>query len=115
VDDDPPTGRQLLRRYRKAVGGVRAVPVPQLLIQPLSRACEAYHRYSKGQLPAVLTPYKSAAMWKGLRYSNEKAKRLLGWRPAVGFDEGLERTFAALRERKRRIQLFAPAMSGARR
>ncbi len=99
VDDDPPTGRELLKRYRRAVGPVRTVPVPRWAIAPLSGLCEWYHRWSQGQLPAVLTRYKSAAQWKPLRYSNLKAKALLGWHPRVGFTEGLEHTFAWLRER----------------
>ena len=51
-----------------------------------------------GQIPAVLTPYKSNAAWKPLRYSNAKAKAQLGWTPEVNLEEGLQRTFAWLRE-----------------
>jgi nucleoside-diphosphate-sugar epimerase len=98
VDDDPPTARSLVRQYRRHVGKLRTIRVPHGMIQPLSRACQWYHVRSSGQLPAVLTPYKSAAMWKVLRYSNEKAKRLLQWRPRVTFQEGLEQTFATLRQ-----------------
>ncbi len=96
VDDDPPTARELVKRYRAAVGRVRGVAVPGWAIGPLSGACEWYHRWSQGQLPAVLTRYKSAATWKPLRYSNARAKAELGWRPEVGFDEGLRQTFASL-------------------
>jgi hypothetical protein len=44
----------------------------------------------------VLNPYKSAAQWKPLRYSNAKAKAVLGWEPRVGFDAGLRIAFASL-------------------
>jgi nucleoside-diphosphate-sugar epimerase len=104
VDDDPPTGRELLRAYRAAVGRVRAFPVPGWAVGPLSGLCEWYHRWSRGQLPAVLTRYKSDAMWKPLRYGNARAKEVLGWSPAVDFPTGLERTFASLRERARQRQ-----------
>jgi nucleoside-diphosphate-sugar epimerase len=100
VDDDPPTGGELYRAYRAAVGGLRRVRVPGWAIGPLSRACEWYHRWSRGQLPDVLTRYKSAAMWKPLAYSNELAKGRLGWRPEVGFEQGLDRTFRSLAGRR---------------
>jgi len=98
VDDNPPTARQLLRRYRREVARVRTVRIPHIGIMPLSRMCQWYNAYSRGQLPAVLTPYKSAAMWKVIRYSNAKAKRMLSWQPRINFDQGLEATFSALRE-----------------
>ena len=101
VDDDPPTAAQLFRRHRSAVGTVRGIPVPAWLISPLSAACEWYHRRSAGQLPAVLTHYKSRAMWRPLRYSNAKAKAVLGWRPEVDFESGLSQTFASLKEVRR--------------
>jgi nucleoside-diphosphate-sugar epimerase len=104
VDDNPPTARQLVRRYKQKVGPVRVAPVPHWAIVPLSRMCQRYHLWSRGQLPAVLTPYKSNAMWKALNYSNRKAKQLLGWKPAVSFDEGLPPTFAALREQIRAVK-----------
>jgi nucleoside-diphosphate-sugar epimerase len=70
------------------------VPYPALRL--LSRGVEAYHRWSKGQLPAVFTPYKSAALWGGNRFDNSKIKAL-GWRQIVPTEEGMRRTFAWLR------------------
>jgi nucleoside-diphosphate-sugar epimerase len=93
VDDDLPTGRELLRHYRHAVGPICCLPIPRRAIEPLARLYEWYHQWSGGLVPAVLTPYKSAAQWKPLRYSNAKAKAILGWHPQVGLAEGLERTF----------------------
>ena len=55
-----------------------------------------YHRRSRGQLPAILTPYKSRALWSGNRFDNRKLESL-GWTQRVPTDEGLRRTFAALR------------------
>jgi nucleoside-diphosphate-sugar epimerase len=107
VDDNPPTARQLVRQYKMNVGPVRVAPVPHWAIVPLSNMCQRYHVWSRGQLPAVLTPYKSNAMWKMLNYSNRKAKELLGWRPAISFDQGLPPTFAALREQGRSAKAVA--------
>ena len=96
VDNELPTGRQVMRAHRRAVGGVRAVWVPRPAIGTLSGLSQWYHRASGGQLPAVLTRYKSDAQWKPLRYPNAKAKARLGWAPAVGLAEGIRRTMQAL-------------------
>lgn len=98
VDDELPTGRQILQMHRRLVGRVHSCHVPGLAIQPLSRLCVWYHKKSGGQLPAILTPYKSDALWKPLRYSNSKAKRILGWSMKFRLEEGLRRTFAWFRE-----------------
>lgn len=96
VDDDLPTSRGYLRRYRRDVTRVRTIRIPYLVMQLVSRCVESYHRRSRGQLPAVFTRYKTASLWKGTRFDNSKAKAL-GWTPRVGTEEGLARSFAALR------------------
>lgn len=95
-DDDLPTCAQYLRRYRREVGPLWVIPVPYGVTCLASRWIEGYHRRSHGQLPALLTPYRTAVSWKGTRFSNARLTSL-GWRPIVSTDEGLRRTFAALR------------------
>lgn len=94
VDDDLPTARELVRRCRRAGRPVRSLWVPRPLIQPLCGLYEWYHHWSEGQLPGVITRYRSDAMWKPLRYSNQKAKTLLHWRPEVPFDEAFHRSLS---------------------
>jgi dihydroflavonol-4-reductase len=96
VDDELPTSRTLLARYRREVAPLRALPVPYALLRPLSRVNAWYSARTDGHLPAVFTPYKVDGLWRPQRYTNEKAKRLLGWRPRVSMREALDRTFAAL-------------------
>ncbi len=98
LDDDLVTCDEYLRRYEKEVGKVRAVRIPYGALQLLSRGVEWYHRYSRGQLPAIFTPYKSRTMWGGNRFSNARL-RSLGFAPIVPTEEGLRRTFAYLREK----------------
>ena len=93
LDDDLPTCRELLARYRSLAGELRVARVPYAATLALSHLMERYHQVSKGQLPAVLTPYKVAALWRGHRYSNAKLHRL-GWRPRVGLEEGMWRAYA---------------------
>jgi nucleoside-diphosphate-sugar epimerase len=97
VDDDLPTCREYLAAYQKAVAPVRALPVPYPVLSLGARLLEKYNRWSRGQLPAIFTPYKVASTWGGNRFDNAKIKAL-GWRPLVPTAEGLQRAFAWLKE-----------------
>ncbi len=97
VDDDLPTSRQYLRRYRREVERLKFVKVPYACMREMSKAVAWYNRKSQGQLPAVFTPYKTAGLWKGMYFSNARLKGI-GWVPAVSTDEGISRVFAFLRE-----------------
>jgi nucleoside-diphosphate-sugar epimerase len=96
VDDDLVTSGQYLALYKKKVKPMRSVRVPYWLLMWGSKQVEGYSKRSKGQLPAIFTPYKTKAMWGGNRFSNAKLKGI-GWRPVVGTGEALERAFAAMR------------------
>lgn len=97
-DDELLTCSEFLARYRKEVEPLRVVPLPYPALKLVSKAVESYHKYSKGQLPALFTPYKSATTWGGNRFSNAKLHSL-GWKPIVTTEEALRRTFEALRSR----------------
>lgn len=99
VDDDLVTSRQYLALYKKNVKAMRSVRVPYWLLMWGSKMVDGYSRRSKGQLPAIFTPYKTKAMWGGNRFSNAKLKGI-GWKPVVSTREGLERAFAAFRMEK---------------
>ena len=95
-DDDLPTCRQYLRQYKQQVRKIRSIPVPYPVLMLLSRAVAWYHRRSRGQLPAIFTPYKTASTWGGNRFDNSRLKAA-GWRQTVPTQEALARTFAAFR------------------
>ena len=92
-DDDLPTCAAYLAAYEKAVRPMPGISVPYPVLRALSRGLEGYHRWSKGQLPAIFTPYKVAATWGGNRFDNHKIKGI-GWRQLVPTSEGMRRTFA---------------------
>jgi nucleoside-diphosphate-sugar epimerase len=96
VDDDLVTSKQYLSLYKDRVKPVRSVPVPYFALMWGSRMVERYSERSRGQLPAIFTPYKTRAMWGGNQFSNAKLKSI-GWRPLISTHEGLERAFAAFR------------------
>lgn len=96
IDDDLPTAAQLVRQLSRRRLKPRCLWVPGPLIRPLSALYEWYHRFSRGQVPDVISRYRSAAMWKPLQYSNAKARRLMGWKPAISFEEAFERSIGQL-------------------
>jgi nucleoside-diphosphate-sugar epimerase len=95
VDDDLLTARQYLRAYRRGVKRIRYISLPYFVVQGLSKLVERYHVYSKGQLPAVFSPYKSACLWKPHSFDNNRLKSI-GWRQRVATPEGIARTFSHL-------------------
>jgi nucleoside-diphosphate-sugar epimerase len=95
-DDELPTCRQFLDRYVREVRPLRVVPVPYAMLFAGSHAVLRYHVASKGQLPAVFTPYKTRSSWKPMRFDNSKL-HTLGWRPLVSSEEAMRRTFESHR------------------
>lgn len=95
-DDELPTARQYLRAFERNVKKMRFIRVPYFALMWISRMAEAYNRRSKGQLPAIFTPYKTASLWGGNRFDNSRLKSA-GWKQIVPTQEGLRRAFEALR------------------
>ncbi len=91
-DDRLPTCAQFLRQYRRRVRPLRVLPVPYPAMQALSWAVKRYHEKSGGQLPAVFTPYRTASLWKGTRFTNERLKAL-GWTPRISTADGMRDAF----------------------
>ena len=96
VDDDIVDAKTYLARYKRDVKPLKSVRVPYPALTVLSHAVAKYHAFSRGQLPAVFTPYKTRTTWKGNRFENAKMKSL-GWSPKVSTEEGLRRAFERFR------------------
>lgn len=93
VDDDLPTARQFLRMYKKKVRRFKSIYVPYRVFYLLCYLWEKYSEWSEGQLPLAFNRRRCASYWKGNKYSNQKLKDLLGWRPRVSFEEGVRSYF----------------------
>jgi nucleoside-diphosphate-sugar epimerase len=91
VDDDVPTSREFLRAYKRATGRWFSLPVPYPVAAAGCRLWEWYSQKSGGQLPPVFNRRRAAAEWGGHRYSNQKLKDTLGWKPKVPMSEAMER------------------------
>lgn len=91
-DNDLPTAKEYLRRYKNQVAKFPTIPVPYFGLTLISKIVKWYHNYSEGQLPDIFTPYKTASMWKGNKFNNSKL-RGIGWEPIVSTPEGMDKTF----------------------
>lgn len=94
VDDRLPTGRQLIRAHRRSGQSLHVLWLPLWTIGMVSDFCEWYHRWSRGQLPAVFTRATSDALWKPLRYDTSATHQRLGWRPAPELENLVRRATA---------------------
>ena len=89
VDDSLLTGREFLKAYKTAKR-FRSIRIPYSLAYGACRTWEKYSEWSKGQLPPVFNRRRCAAEWKSQRYSNEKLKERLGWKPRVPMRQAMD-------------------------
>lgn len=47
----------------------------------------------RGKLPSILMPRRFQWQFKPIRFSNQKARQVLEWKPIVGFNESLDSSF----------------------
>jgi nucleoside-diphosphate-sugar epimerase len=93
VDDDLLAARDFLKSY-KGARRFRSISIPYWAAYGACYAWEKYSSWSKGQLPPAFNRRRCAANWKSQRYSNEKIKTGLGWKPRVPMKQAME-TFLA--------------------
>ena len=88
VDDNLPSQREYLEGLRRR-GTLPAwgIPVPWRLLAAMAGSLRMLFRLAgqEARLPEAFRRQGFAARFKPFRYSNEKAKRLLGWIPASRF------------------------------
>jgi nucleoside-diphosphate-sugar epimerase len=94
VDDELMTGCQFLKAYRKKAKSFVSIRLPYFVGYTMCLLWENYSKWSKNQLPPAFNHRRCAAEWKGQRYSNEKLKERVGWRPRVPMKEAMEAFFA---------------------
>lgn len=89
VDDELMTGRQFLKAYRKKAKSFVSIRLPYLAGYTMCLLWEQYSKWSKNQVPPAFNRRRCAAEWKGNRYSNQKLKEWLGWRPRVSMEQAM--------------------------
>jgi nucleoside-diphosphate-sugar epimerase len=98
VDDNLPSSRKFLRMYKKNVEKLWSVYIPYRMSYFLCHLWEKYSTWSNGQLPPAFNRRQCIASWKNVRYSNQKIKEAVGWKPRVPMDEALRRYFEYMKE-----------------
>ena len=73
---------------------------------------EAIGKLRRSHRPPLITRYATWLMGRRLTYSNEKAKKLLGWSPALGYKDSIERTVRWYDGRKTVVADVTPATAG---
>jgi nucleoside-diphosphate-sugar epimerase len=101
VDDALPSSRQFLRLYKRHVHAIRSWYVPPVVSYVLCLLWERMSVWSGGQLPPIYNRKRWHAFWKPTRFTNAKAKLLLGWKPHVSTADGLASFFASCRAKSR--------------
>jgi nucleoside-diphosphate-sugar epimerase len=96
VDDNLPTqntyAQKLIERMEKTP---RTFFVSWTVMRLIARSAWLYNNwFLKGQarLPGIFVPAKLHARFKPLRYSNQKAKQVLNWKPKYSLDTAFERS-----------------------
>lgn len=92
TDDNLPTSKEILQLYKRNVKPIKTVPFPYLILRQASKLNQWYSKRTNDHIPPVFTPYKVDTMWKGHKYSNAKAKKLLQWEPKIPMREALDLT-----------------------
>lgn len=95
VDDDQPTQRAFARAQRRhGLPVPRAIPVPYRIACALAQLLDlGNRRFARGRakLPGIVVPARLDAQYRPLRYANDEAQRVLGWRPQYTLDDALAR------------------------
>jgi nucleoside-diphosphate-sugar epimerase len=89
VDDDLLTSRQFLNAYKKRVGRFFSIRIPYALAYQLSWLWERYSTWSQGQLPPAFNRRRCSAEWKRHRFSNQRIRQRLGWKPRISMDQAM--------------------------
>jgi len=101
VDDEPPSSRKFLRLYKRNVKPFRSIYLPKLMSYGLCFLWEKYSHWSHGQLPLTYGRRTWHAYWKNTRYTNQKLKSRLGWKPLIPQTEAFARFFESCKKKER--------------
>jgi 2-alkyl-3-oxoalkanoate reductase len=98
VDDDLPSSREFLSRYKRQVRRFRSIYLPHFVSYLLCYAWEKYSAFSQGQLPPAFHRAAWHAYWKKTHYRNDKLKQRLGWTQRISTADGLNAYFTDCRK-----------------
>ena len=96
-DDEHPGQREYAKELqRHTEPRPRLVPIPWTVMRGLAGLATLWNKVffrGRGKVPGIFVPAKLYPRSKPLKYTNEKLRRVLGWKPQIGWREGLARCF----------------------
>jgi nucleoside-diphosphate-sugar epimerase len=96
VDDDTPSQRQFVSALRRRQSPRPFVlPVSWTAMRALARSAWLTNKYllgNRAKVPSLLVPCRLHARLKPLRFSNQKIKTVLGWKPRYALEEAIDRS-----------------------
>jgi 2-alkyl-3-oxoalkanoate reductase len=99
TDDEPITAREFVEKTADAVGFKNPrMSAPYALAFGVAAIAEKLHALSGSKKDPLMTRYAIALTGLTLTFSCEKAKRMLGYKPAVNIKGGMQRLAAWVKE-----------------
>ena len=99
VDDDLPSRRRYVRLLQSHwKPRPRVVPVPWVVMRVLARSAWMTNTLllrGKAKLPGLFIPCRLHARLKPFRYSNARAKKVLGWTPRYDLETAVRRSLSS--------------------
>jgi nucleoside-diphosphate-sugar epimerase len=97
VDDVQPTQRRYVAELRRRMSPPpRVIPLPYTVARSIARLAWLTNRLlfrGRAKVPSIFVPASLHARCKPLRYSNQRLREVLGWKPRYEFREALDRVF----------------------
>jgi nucleoside-diphosphate-sugar epimerase len=102
-DGVDPTWRELIEKFADRLGCRRPrLNMPYAVAYPVAWTMDTLFRMLRIKTAPPLTRYRIKVVAKDLVFNGQKARRLLGFSPEIGLDEGIERTVDAYKEYKKK-------------
>ena len=97
VDDNPPTQRRYANLLRKRMSPrPTIIPVAYSVMRGLAGLAVLTNKLllgNRAKIPGIFIPARFEARCKPLRFTNQKIKSVLNWRPRYSLRESLDRSF----------------------
>jgi nucleoside-diphosphate-sugar epimerase/predicted dehydrogenase len=91
IDDDAVTVKRFIRTYESMTGfRFQALYIPIHFFMFMFLPLEILFKFTKKKTPPLNYPIKGLS--RSVKHSNDRLKKELDWRPAVNFQEGLQRS-----------------------
>ena len=99
TDDERITAGEFITKMAGAAGFARPrLSIPYGLAYASAAIAEKIHSLSGSKKPPLMTRYAIALSGRNVTYTCEKAKRMLGYRPVVSIDAGMQTLSAWVKE-----------------